>query len=66
MKYIVIKEFLDYEEGDIVEIEVNYIEDVCVIFEDGSAFNTFSTYDLDIYFIAIAEWREQQINSILE
>jgi len=66
MKYFVIKEFLDYKEGDIVEIEVNYIEDVCVIFEDGAAWNTFSTYDLDIYFMAVAEWRQLQINSILE
>jgi len=47
MKYIVIKEFLEYKIGDIIVI-------------------AFSTFDLDIFFISLADWREQQINSILE
>ena len=67
IKYLVIKKFIDncnggddvkeYNIGDIVELDISMVifqdcKVVALIFED--------------YLIPLAEWREKQINSILE
>jgi hypothetical protein len=75
-KYICIKPFPSkytyIEIGDIVEIEFDQIdsyEGIHTIFYNYHHDLTYKTYilklDLD-HFITLAEWRDRQINSILE
>lgn len=74
-KYIVIKEAFNLKIGDVVDIDTLFVVSTYgfngEIYTDGEytfrgMLSSFDKEYLDEYFISLADWREQQIKSILE
>lgn len=76
--WICIKEYLNYIPGEVIEAiivkEKSYFSDEMdewvyaksKVTDIGYDIDWFDPIDLEIYFISLAEWRQAQINSILE
>lgn len=69
---VVDNEYNNYVIGDIIQIvgEAKYLSSLCVsydcIYVNEEVRETFFDDEIQEYFITLAEWREQQIKSVID